>query len=110
MMSRSKTRPVVLTPAERNALTRLVRTGSHLAQQVRRARILLELDEGDPDRDGPVPLQAVVAERAGVHAPARPAERSMTTRPSRCAPIVIPKPTCKSRVMSCSATKRTARR
>src|SRR3954454_11886307 len=66
-MSRSKTRPVVLSPAERNALTRLVRTGSHPAQQVRRARILLELDEGDPDREGPVPRQAVVAERAGVH-------------------------------------------
>src|SRR4051812_15819585 len=66
-MSRSKTRPVVLSPAERNALTRLVRTGSHPAQQVRRARILLELDEGDPDREGPVPLQAVVAERARVH-------------------------------------------
>ena len=48
-------------------LTRLVRTGSHPAQQVRRARILLELDENDPDRDGPVPTQEVVAERAGVH-------------------------------------------
>ena len=48
-------------------LRRLVRTGSHPAQQVRRARILLELDENDPDRDGPVPTQEVVAERAGVH-------------------------------------------
>src|SRR4051794_41424177 len=66
-MSRSKTRPVVLSPAERHALTRLVRTGSHPAQQLRRARILLELDEGDPDREGPVPRQAVVAERAGGH-------------------------------------------
>src|SRR4051795_6963705 len=67
MMSRSKSRPVVLSPAERTVLTRLVRTGSHPAQQVRRARILLELDENDPDRDGPVPTQEVVAERAGVH-------------------------------------------
>jgi hypothetical protein len=67
MMSRSKSRPVVLSPAERTVLTRLVRTGSHPAQEVRRARILLELDENDPDRDGPVPLQQLVAERAGVH-------------------------------------------
>lgn len=66
-MSRTKTRPVVLSPAERRELTRLVRTGSHPAQQVRRARILLELDENDPERVGPVPLQQVVAERAGVH-------------------------------------------
>src|SRR5436305_1817661 len=71
-MSRSKTRPVVLSPAERSALTRLVRAGSHPAQQVRRARILLELDEGDPDREGPVPLQAVLAVYARPVAPARP--------------------------------------
>jgi hypothetical protein len=67
MVSRTKSRPVVLSPAERERLRRLVRTGSHPAQRVRRARILLELDENDPDRDGPVPLQEVVAERAGVH-------------------------------------------
>jgi len=67
MMSRSKSRPVALSPAEREQLTRLVRTGSHPAQQVRRARILLELDENDPDRAGPVPTQEVVAQRAGVH-------------------------------------------
>ena len=66
-MSRTKSRPVVLSPADRTALTRLVRTGSHPAQQVRRARILLELDENDPDREGPAPTQEVVAERAGVH-------------------------------------------
>ena len=65
-MSRSKSRPVVLSPAEREKLTKLVRTGSHPAQQVRRARILLELDENDPDRSGPVPFQEVIAERAGV--------------------------------------------
>ena len=52
---------------EREELRSLVRTGSHPAQQVRRARILLELDENNPDRDGPVPLQEAVAERAGVH-------------------------------------------
>ena len=67
MMSMTKTRPVVLSPAERTVLTRLVRTGSHPAQQVRRARILLELDENDPDRDGPVLTGQLVAERAGVH-------------------------------------------
>ena len=67
MVSRSKSRPVMLSPAERERLRRLVRTGSHPAQQVRRARILLELDENDPGRDGPVPTQEVVAARAGVH-------------------------------------------
>jgi len=51
---------------DRQVLRGLVRTGSHPAQEVRRARILLELDTCDPDRDGPVPSQAVVAERAGV--------------------------------------------
>ena len=51
----------------REMLVKLVRTGSHPAQQVRRARILLELDENDPGRDGPVPTQEVVAQRAGVH-------------------------------------------
>src|SRR3954452_19236790 len=67
VMSRTKSRPVVLSPAERKALRSVVRTGSHSAQQVRRARILLELDENDPDREGPVPTQEVVAQRAGVH-------------------------------------------
>jgi hypothetical protein len=67
MMSRSKSRPVALSPADRGMLVKLVRTGSHPAQQVRRARILLELDENDPGRDGPVPTQEVVAERSGVH-------------------------------------------
>jgi len=65
-MSLTKSRPVALTAADRRLLTGLVRTGSHPAQEVRRARILLALDENDPDRDGPVPTQAVVAERAGV--------------------------------------------
>ena len=66
-MTRTKSRPVALSPADRQMLTALVRTGSHPAQQVRRARILLELDENNPDREGPVPFQIVVAERAGVH-------------------------------------------
>ena len=68
-MARTKSRPVVLDPADREMLTALVRTGSHPAQQVRRARILLELDENDPGRatGEPVPTQEVVAERAGVH-------------------------------------------
>ncbi|HZJ06802.1 MAG TPA: hypothetical protein VFD59_15200 [Nocardioidaceae bacterium] len=67
MMARSKSRPVALSPVDREMLVKLVRTGSHPAQQVRRARILLELDENDPGRDGPVPTQEVIAERARVH-------------------------------------------
>ena len=66
-MARTKSRPVSLDPADRELLTRLVRTGAHPAQEVRRARILLELDESDPCREAPVPTQEVVAERAGVH-------------------------------------------
>jgi len=66
-MARSKSRPVALSPVDREMLVKLVRTGSHPAQQVRRARILLELDENDPGRDGPVPTQEVIAERARVH-------------------------------------------
>ena len=65
-MSRSKSHPVALSSAEREKLSKLVRTGSHPAQQVRRARILLELDENDPGRVGPVPVQEVIAGRAGV--------------------------------------------
>lgn len=65
-MARTKSRPITLSAADRQMLTGLTRTGSHPAQQVRRARILLALDENDPDRDGPVPTHAVVAERAGV--------------------------------------------
>ncbi len=64
-MSRSKSRPVVLSPAERELLVKVVRTGSHPAQEVRRARILLELDDNDPGREKPVPAQEVVAQRAG---------------------------------------------
>jgi hypothetical protein len=67
MMARTKSRPVSLSAADRGLLVKRVRTGSSPAQQIRRARILLELDENDPDRDGPVPTQDVVAQRAGVH-------------------------------------------
>jgi hypothetical protein len=65
-MARTKSRPVRLGAADRAMLTKLIRTGSHPAQEIRRSRILLALDENDPDRRGPVPTQAVVAERAGV--------------------------------------------
>ena len=65
-MGRAKLRPVALSDADREGLTRIVRTGSSPAQQVRRARILLELDENRPDREGPSPTHVVVAERAGV--------------------------------------------
>jgi hypothetical protein len=65
-MPRTKSRPVTLSAADRQMLSGLIRTGSHPAQEVRRARILLALNENDPDRDGPVPTQAAVAERAGV--------------------------------------------
>ena len=66
-MARKKSRLVSLSAADRELLLKRVRTGSYPAQQVRRARILLELDENGPDREGPVPTQEVVAERAGVH-------------------------------------------
>jgi transposase len=70
MMARTKSRPVALSAAGREWLVRRVRTGSYPAQQVRRSRILLELDEKDPDRlerGEPVPTQEVAAQRAGVH-------------------------------------------
>jgi hypothetical protein len=61
-MSRSKSWPVALSTGERELLARVVRTGSHPAQEVRRSRILLELDEnhGRPD------TQEVIAARVGV--------------------------------------------
>lgn len=67
IVSRVKSCPVALSPAQRERLRRVVRTGSSPAQQVRRSRILLELDENDPDRVGPVATQDVIAQRAGVH-------------------------------------------
>lgn len=65
-MSRRKSHPITLSTADRQLLGRLVRTGSHPAQEVRRARTLLALDENDPDREGPVLTQAAIAERVGV--------------------------------------------
>lgn len=65
-MGRKKSRPVQLSAEDRDTLTRIVRTGSAPAQQVRRARILLELDENNPNQEGPAPTQRVAAERAGV--------------------------------------------
>ncbi len=69
-MARTKSRPVALSATDREWLLKRVRTGSFPAQQVRRARILIELDENDPDRlerGEPVPSQEMVAARAGVH-------------------------------------------
>lgn len=66
-MPRPKSRPVRLSSAEQELLRQITRTGAYPAQQVRRARILLELDENDPEREGPVPRQSIVAERAGVN-------------------------------------------
>lgn len=69
-MSRTKSRPVTLSEADRAWLTTRVRTGSSPAQQVRRARILLELDDNHPgrrERGEPTPTQVKVAELAGVH-------------------------------------------
>lgn len=68
-MARTKSRPVTLSEADRAWLTARVRTGAFPAQQVRRARILLELDQHHPgrlSRGEPVPTQATVAELAGV--------------------------------------------
>ncbi|MGC4190551.1 MAG: helix-turn-helix domain-containing protein [Thermomicrobiales bacterium] len=69
-MARTKSRPVALSAVDREWLDKRVRTGTYPAQQVRRSRILLELDENHPgraERGEPVPTQEVVAERAGVH-------------------------------------------
>jgi len=70
-MVKVKSRLVALSAADRELLTGRVRTGSFPAQQVRRSRILLELDGNHPgraERGEPVPSQEVVAQRAGVHA------------------------------------------
>lgn len=68
-MARTKSRPVTFSDADRTWLTIRIRTGTFPAQQVRRARILLELDEDHPGRlalGEPVPTQVKVAELAGV--------------------------------------------
>jgi Homeodomain-like domain len=53
---------VVLSADEREWLTRVVRTGAHPAQEVRRSRILLELDDS---RRRPV-SRGEIAQRVGV--------------------------------------------
>ena len=65
-MARTKSHSVALDPQDRQMLIALTRTGAHPAQQVRRAGILLELDENNPDLDGSVPTQEEVARRVGV--------------------------------------------
>jgi hypothetical protein len=61
-MARSCLPPVRLSAVDREWLTRIVRTGAHPAQEVRRSRILLELDE----RVGGPPSRRAVAEKVGV--------------------------------------------
>jgi transposase len=61
-VSRSTLPPVVLSADEREWLTRVVRTGAHPAQEVRRSRILLELDESH----GQPGSRQEIAERVGV--------------------------------------------
>jgi len=58
-MGRVKLSRVFLSPGDRSRLTAVARTGARPAFEVRRARVLLELDENRPD--GPVPRQAQVA-------------------------------------------------
>ena len=53
---------VALNAEDREWLTRVVRTGAHPAQEVRRSRILLELDE---NHGRPAPRREI-AERVGV--------------------------------------------
>ena len=66
-MARTKAHPVGLSAQQRELLRQVVRTGASPAQQVRRARILLELDENHADQLGALaPTHVVVAERAGV--------------------------------------------
>ena len=61
-MPRPKMFTVRLSDVDRVRLLRLVSTGTHSARMIRRARVLLELDEDA----GPVADQVVVAERVGV--------------------------------------------
>ncbi|GAA3889787.1 helix-turn-helix domain-containing protein [Streptomyces sedi] len=61
-MSKSTLPVVVLSAEEREWLTRVVRTGAHPAQEVRRSRILLELDDA---RRRPIGRRDI-AERVGV--------------------------------------------
>jgi transposase len=60
-VSRSGLPAVVLSADEREWLTRVVRTGAHPAQEVRRSRILLELDANQGESAG----RREIAERVG---------------------------------------------
>ena len=62
MMGRPKVFTVALTDVDRVQLDRLVRSGTHSARMILRARVLLELDENT----GPVAGQAAIADRVGV--------------------------------------------
>ena len=89
---------VVLSAEEREWLTRVVRTGAHPAQEVRRSRILLELDDTrrQPASRGEIAQRAgVVPETVGTVARAY-AERggdiaATITRKQRLTPPVEPK-------------------
>jgi transposase len=61
-VSKSSLPSVALSGDEREWLTRVVRTGAHPAQEVRRSRILLELDENGGGPAG----RREIAERVGV--------------------------------------------
>ena len=63
-MPRSKAHVVELSAADRDGLTRVVSTGHHPAQMIRRARVLLALDASQ----GPVADRAVVADKVGMSA------------------------------------------
>lgn len=62
MMPRPKVFTVELSTTDREQLIKLVSTGTHPAQMIRRARILLELDENT----GPVDHRSSIAQRVGV--------------------------------------------
>jgi hypothetical protein len=62
VVSKSSLPSVVLSADGREWLTRVVRTGAHPAQEVRRSRILLELDESGGEPAG----RGEIAERVGV--------------------------------------------
>ena len=61
-MAKSMLPSVVLSADEREWLTRVVRTGAHPAQEVRRSRILLELDDSRRRPAG----RREIAQRVGV--------------------------------------------
>ena len=61
-MPRPKVFTVGLSDRDREMLTKVVSTGTHPAQLIRRARVLLELDENA----GPVDDRAVIAGRVGL--------------------------------------------